>query len=159
MADSPKATERQARTPLPPQKESPFKRPRTQILLLVLAMLAANYVFVAVFAPGDPEPVRIPYSPVFLELVREGNVERFSTQGATVDGLFKKDFTYEDAEPAKAFATEIPVFADSEELSKLLQDNGEFSLASCGALSSAGPGPPCVGSQGRASRPHWRWMR
>src|SRR5215208_4680408 len=111
MADSPKATERQARTPLPPQKESPFKRPRMQVLLLVLALLAANYLFVAIFAPGEPEPVRIPYSPVFLDQVRDGNVERISTQGATVDGKFKKEFTYQDSEPTKSFATEILLIA------------------------------------------------
>src|SRR5215213_1449041 len=124
MADSPKATERQARTPLPPQKESPFKRPRMQILLLVLGLLAANYLFVAIFAPGNPEPVRIPYSPVFLDQVRDGNVERISTQGATVDGKFKKEFKYQGSAATKSFATEIPVFAVPEELSKLLQDHG-----------------------------------
>src|ERR671911_1045124 len=123
MADRPKATERQARTPLPPENESPFKRPRMQILLVVLALLTANYVAVAMFAPGDPEPVRIPYSPVFLDQVRAGNVERISTQGATVDGRFKKEFRYRDAEPTRSFATEIPVFAVSDEqLNELLEE-------------------------------------
>ena len=125
MAESPKATERQARTPLPPQKESPFKRPRMQILLLILGLLAANYLFVAIFAPGGPEPVRIPYSPTFLQQVRDGNVERVSTQGETVDGKFKKDFKYEDAEPTKNFDTEIPTFAlASDDLNQLLEDEG-----------------------------------
>ena len=125
MAESPKATERQARTPLPPQKESPFKRPRMQILLLILGLLAANYLFVAIFAPGEPEPVRIPYSPTFLQQVRDGNVERVSTQGETVDGKFKKDFKYEDAEPTKNFDTEIPTFAlASDDLNQLLEDEG-----------------------------------
>ena len=125
MADSPKATERQARTPLPAQKESPFKRPRMQLLFLVVGLLAANYLFVAIFAPGGPEPVRIPYSPTFLEQVRAGNVERVSTQGETVDGMFKKEFTYEDAEPTKNFDTEIPTFAlSSDDLNTLLEDEG-----------------------------------
>src|SRR5688572_10237536 len=125
MADSPKATERQARTPLPAQKESPFRRPRMQLLFLVLGLLAANYLFVAIFAPGGPEPVRIPYSPTFLEQVRAGNVERVSTQGETVDGMFKKEFTYEDAEPTKNFDTEIPTFAlSSDDLNTLLEDEG-----------------------------------
>ena len=125
MAESPKATERQARTPLPPQKESPFRRPRMQILLLVLGLLAANYLFVAVFAPGEPQPVRIPYSPTFLDQVRAGNVERVSTQGETVDGKFKKDFKYQDAEPTKNFDTEIPTFAlASDDLNQLLEEKG-----------------------------------
>jgi cell division protease FtsH len=93
-----------------------------RILLLISAMLAANYLFVALFAPGRVEPVRVPYSPTFLEQVRAGNVERVSTAGATVDGRFKKDVKYGEAEPTKTFATEIPVFANGDELSALLQE-------------------------------------
>jgi cell division protease FtsH len=126
MADTPKPTERQARTPLPredgDEKKPSFRTPRMRILLIVAGLLAANYLFVALLAPGKVEPVRIPYSPTFLEQVRAGNVERVSTQGATVDGRFKKEFEYGDAEPNKAFATEIPVFANDEELSKALED-------------------------------------
>ena len=93
-----------------------------RILLVIVALLAANYVFVALFAPGKVESVRVPYSPTFLQQVRDGNVDRVSTTGATVDGMFKKDFKYQDHKPTKAFETEIPVFANSDELSKLLED-------------------------------------
>jgi cell division protease FtsH len=127
MAEIPKPSERQARTPLPredePNKRSRFRTPRMQILLLVGALLAANYIFVAVFAPGKVKSVRVPYSPTFLEQVRAENVERVSTQGATVDGRFKKDFKYGKADPTRAFETEIPVFANGDELSKLLEDH------------------------------------
>jgi cell division protease FtsH len=126
MADTPKPTERQARTPLPreggDEKKPGFRTPRMRILLVVVGLLAANYLFVALLAPGKVEPVRIPYSPTFLEQVRDGNVDRVSTQGATVDGQFKKEFKYGDAKPTKAFATEIPVFANDEQLSKALED-------------------------------------
>ena len=126
MPENPKASERQARTPLPREdgdkKRPMFRTPRMRILLVVTALLAANYIFVALFAPGKVEPVKIPYSPTFLDQVRAGNVERVSTTGATVDGRFKKDFKYGKAEPTKVFATEIPVFANSEELSGLLED-------------------------------------
>ena len=44
--------------------------------LLVAVLLALNYIAVALFAPGRPETVRIPYSPTFLEQVEAGNVER-----------------------------------------------------------------------------------
>jgi len=126
MADDPKPSERQARTPLPKKdgegKSPGFRAPRMRILLVIVALLAANYVFVALFAPGKVESVRVPYSPTFLQQVRDGNVDRVSTTGATVDGMFKKDFKYQDHEPTKAFETEIPVFANSDELSKLLED-------------------------------------
>ena len=98
MAEKPKASERQARTPLPrkdgDKKRPLFGTPRMRILLVVAALLAANYIFVALFAPGKVEPVRIPYSPTFLDQVRAGNVDRVSTTGATVDGRFKKEFKY-----------------------------------------------------------------
>src|ERR687887_504233 len=127
MAETPKASERQARTPLPrdngdKKREPMFRSPRMRILLIVTGLLAANYIFVALFAPGKVEPVRIPYSPTFLDQVRAGNVDRISPTGATVDGSFKKEFKYGSAEPTKAFATEIPVFANGDQLSKLLED-------------------------------------
>jgi cell division protease FtsH len=127
VADTPKPNERQARTPLPRKDDGDEKRPRMQtprmrILLLIAALLAANYLFVALFAPGKVESVKIPYSPVFVEQVRAGNVERVSTEGTTVDGRFKKEFKYGDAKPTKAFATEIPVFANTDQLSALLEE-------------------------------------
>ena len=98
MAELPKESERQVRTPLPREdgeKKPPrFRTPRMRILLVVTALLAANYIFVALFAPGQVEPVKIPYSPTFLDQVRAGNVDRVSTTGATVDGRFKKEFKY-----------------------------------------------------------------
>jgi cell division protease FtsH len=127
MADTPKPTERTPRTPLPreggEEKRPQFRTPRMRILLIVAALLAANYLFVALFAPGQAEPVRIPYNPTFLEQVRADNVERIAPEGATVDGQFKKEFKYGDAEPNKAFKTEIPVFANDEQLSQLLEDH------------------------------------
>jgi len=127
MAENPKASERQARTPLPrkdgDKHPSPLRNSRMRIVLIVAALLAANYLFVALFAPGKVEPVRIPYSPTFLDQVRTNNVDRISTTGATVDGRFKKEFKYGNAEPNKAFATEIPVFADTDMLSELLEQH------------------------------------
>ena len=127
MPQEPKASERQARTPLPREdgdkKPSLLRTPRMRIVLVVAALLAANYIFVALFAPGKVEPVKIPYSPVFLDQVRAGNVERVSSTGATVDGRFKKEFKYGEAEASKDFATEFPIFANDEELNGLLEDN------------------------------------
>jgi cell division protease FtsH len=125
MAETPKASERQARTPLPRgdgDDGAPRFRPRMRILTIVAGLLAANYILVALFAPGKVEPVKVPFNPVFLQQIRDGNVERISTEGTTVDGRFKKEFKYGNAEPTKMFETEIPVFANDDELSKLLED-------------------------------------
>src|SRR3954469_4034493 len=134
MADEPKVTERRTRTPLPRDRDQeggnrPQPRtPRMRFLVIVLALLALNYVSVAMLAPGREEPVRVPYSPTFLQQVRDGNVERISSTGATVEGKFKKDVTYprsgNDSRTSKTFETEIPLFANGDELSKLLEDNG-----------------------------------
>src|SRR5215213_538673 len=126
MAETPKASEQQARTPLPrgdDDKKGPsFRTPRMRILVIVAALLSANYIFVALFAPGKVEPIKIPYNPTFLEQVRAGNVERISSTGTTVDGRFKKDVKYGDSKPGKVFATEIPSFANGDELSALLEE-------------------------------------
>jgi cell division protease FtsH len=102
-----------------------MRNPRMRFLLIVLALLALNYVTVALFAPGREEPVRVPYSPTFLAQVRDANVERISSTGATVEGRFKKAVKYPpngDNEASRAFETEIPLFANEEELSQLLEE-------------------------------------
>src|SRR5689334_21228703 len=92
MADSP--AERRPRTPLPPRQDGgpPANRPgrppaprmprlpfgRT-FWLVVLSLLAINYLSVALFANGKERSVRIPYTsptgaPGFVEQVEKGNV-------------------------------------------------------------------------------------
>jgi cell division protease FtsH len=67
------------------------------------------------------ERVRIPYSPVFLDQVKAGNVASISSQESTVQGQFRAAVRYpESAEPTHRFVTEVPAFADTEELSDLL---------------------------------------
>ena len=64
------------------------------------------------------------YRSTFLAQVRDGNVKEISSTGETVSGELKKEITYpaddKDAEPAKNFDTEIPTFANTDELDKLL---------------------------------------
>jgi cell division protease FtsH len=117
------------------KRETP-KRPRVRprFWVIVLVLLAVNYLSVALFAPGKDPSVRIPYSPEFLAQVDKGNVKKVSATGATVSGELKSEITYppggKDAKPAKNFDTEIPVFANTDELDKKLQDKGvEISAA------------------------------
>jgi cell division protease FtsH len=131
MAEPPKPTERRTRVPLPrgePDGEKPrgWRAPRMRFLVIVLALLALNYVSVALLAPGREEPVRVPYSPTFLAQVRDGNVDRISATGATVEGRFDKAVKYPprgEGEASRAFETEIPLFANEEELANLLAEN------------------------------------
>ena len=106
------------------QEKRPRVRPRFWVIVLVL--LAINYLSVALFAPGKERSVRIPYSPEFLSQVDKGNVTKISSTGETVSGELKKEITYpkgdKDAEPAKNFDTEIPTFANTDELDAALRE-------------------------------------
>ena len=99
-----------------------------QTVVVILLALAANYFVTSMLLPDREQVVKVPYSPFFLDQVREGNVERVSPQGTTVDGRFEEPVRYpaegEDAgEPTRAFETEVPVFVDGETLERLLKDN------------------------------------
>jgi len=144
MADSP--TERRPRTPLPRPNDggkppsqrngnspSPSRMPRMPggrlFWIIVLSLLAINYLSVALFAPGKASSVTIPYTsptgaPGFVEQVEAGNVDKIKTQGSSMEGVFKKDVRYpnDKADAVKNFETEIPSFVLSapSELNQLL---------------------------------------
>src|ERR671910_220308 len=110
------------------EPREPEKRPRIRprFWVIVLVLLALNSLSVSLFAPGKERSVRIPYSPEFLSQVDKGNVTKISSTGETVSGELKKEITYppgdEDAKPAKNFDTEIPTFANTDELDAALRE-------------------------------------
>ena len=95
----------------------PWSGRRFLAILAVLFLL--NWLIVAIFAPAE-ERIRVPYNPTFLTEVRQGNVKEISSRGDTVQGEFRDEVTYQD-DKAKQFETEIPTFANDEELSQLLE--------------------------------------
>src|SRR5918997_5088349 len=94
--------------------------PRRFITILAVLFLL-NWLIVAVFAPAE-ERITVPYNPTFLEQVRKGNVKEISSTGDTVKGEFDREVTRE-GDTAKNFETEIPTFADDQQLSSLLEAN------------------------------------
>src|SRR5215208_3102284 len=103
-----------------------MQMPRPRFIVIVLVLLALNYVSVALLGPGREPSIDIPYNPTFRAQVEAGNVERISSKGETVEGEFKKAVKPPDdpkGKSAKNFETEVPTFADTEELSDLLEDN------------------------------------
>jgi cell division protease FtsH len=110
----------------PDRPRGGMKMPRPRFIVIVLVLLALNYASVALLGPGRERVIDVPYNPTFRAQVEAGNVERISAQGETVEGEFKKAVKPPDdpkGKSAKNFETEVPTFADTEELSDLLEDN------------------------------------
>jgi len=116
-----------SRSDRPGEGEAPPRRrmPRPSFLVTVVVLLALNWILLSVLAPSEPRPP-IPYSPTFLEQVDKGNVKRISPVGETVTGEFKDEVRVpdSDSEPAKNLETEIPSFANGDELEAKLRDKG-----------------------------------
>jgi cell division protease FtsH len=77
----------------------------------------------------SPHPrVRIPYSPLFLKQVREGNVLAITSKGTAIQGQLRNPVRYppsgQSSRSSRRFSTEVPAFADTNALSQLLQENG-----------------------------------
>jgi cell division protease FtsH len=89
------------------------------VVLLVVA-LGVNYW--GAHRVMQATRIRVPYSPFFLQQVRSGNVRSITSSNTEVQG----DFVH-PAKPAGSasmsteFVTEIPSFADTNQLSRLLQ--------------------------------------
>jgi cell division protease FtsH len=92
-----------------------------------LGLLLLNYVIASLLFGAMENPrVTIPYQPTFLEQVGDGNVATITAKGATIEGTFEKAVRYPDAEATATtnFSTEVPEFAVSAELDRLLSENG-----------------------------------
>jgi cell division protease FtsH len=92
-----------------------------RFLTILLVLFVLNWALVAIFAPAE-ERIRVPYNPTFIAQVEDGNVKEISSKGDTVQGEFKQEVEYE-GDKAKNFETEVPTFANDDQLSKLLEDN------------------------------------
>src|SRR5919204_5214154 len=92
-----------------------------RLALFALILFGLNY-WVASRATQPPTRVRIPYSPVFLKQLRDGNVVRITSKGSAVQGDLRRKIRY-GGHTTKRFKTEIPSFANTS-LSRLLQQKG-----------------------------------
>jgi cell division protease FtsH len=125
--------ERRPRTPMERDERGvhtegdPGQRPRIgfgrRFLLIVAVLLLLNFVTVSLFGPGD-ERIRVPYSPFFLTQVRNDNVKEISSKGETVTGEFNEAVKDPDGDDTSdKFETEVPTFANEDELSRLLEEH------------------------------------
>ncbi|HEX8976406.1 MAG TPA: ATP-dependent zinc metalloprotease FtsH [Solirubrobacteraceae bacterium] len=101
-------------------------RTRWWIAGVVVVLLALN-LWISSQALQPNAPVRIPYSPTFLNQVKAGNVKQIASTGDSIQGTFNRALTYPPGDPnAQAttnFSTQVPSFANNQALSNLLQAN------------------------------------
>jgi cell division protease FtsH len=117
------------RNPPPAQRESSPtspQRPRfpasLRWVVFVLALLAVNFYFGS-RAMQPASRVRVPYSPFFLEQVTAGHVKEIMSKGTAIQGTFTQKQQYAGSKPTTLFKTEVPAFADTDDLSRLLQQH------------------------------------
>jgi cell division protease FtsH len=89
-------------------------------IAIVVGALALNYLVASTFGPKQHPQVTVPYSPYFLSQVNGDNVKEISSQGTTVQGHFRKQVDYKGTKTDR-FKTEVPAFANTDELSAALQ--------------------------------------
>jgi cell division protease FtsH len=92
-------------------------------ILFALVLLAVN-VYLGSRATQSASRVRVPYSPFFLNQVRDGHVKEITSKGTAIQGTFTEELQYSGSKPTTRFRTEIPAFADNDALSRLLQSKG-----------------------------------
>jgi cell division protease FtsH len=112
----------------PPPGKPQLPRPGWRFLLLVVALFAVNWFAASRIVPEHNPRVRIPYSPVFLQQVSNGNVKTITSTGTAIQGDFRHSVRYpkgsKDAKSTTRFSTEVPAFANMNALSKQLEENG-----------------------------------
>ena len=93
------------------------------LVFLILIVAFEVLLSATLHTSAPPAPVRIPYSPTFLTQVEHGNLSSISTKGTSIQGNFRAPVQYPDASatPNTRFMTEVPEFANSNQLMAQLQ--------------------------------------
>jgi len=86
----------------------------------LVGLLVLNY-WLAGRATKPAARIQVPYSPYFLQQVQAGHVKEISSKGTALQGTFTQPQSYAGSKKASEFKTEIPTFADTNSLSRLLE--------------------------------------
>ena len=105
-----------------PRPEHPWRRLGWRIVLFALVLFAFNYWAASRATKPQTRP-RVPYSPFFLQQVNSGNVSQITSKGTAVQGELEQSVDFGKSH-VRLFKTEIPAFANTDALSKLLQEKG-----------------------------------
>jgi cell division protease FtsH len=109
------------------QKPAPPHRLRG-FWMVVLVLLAVNFISVLAFRSHGTSRVAVPFSPYFLDQLEKGQVQSITSRSETVRGTFKTAVKY-PANHAKAvatpyFSTQVPSFWNTGELTLMLRSEG-----------------------------------
>ena len=100
-------------------------RPTRIVIYVVVLAVALGINYWAAHRVIQETRVRVPYSPFFLEQVRADNVVTVTSIASELQGDFKQAEKPAGSSAASVhFVTEIPSFADTNQLSRLLQAHG-----------------------------------
>jgi len=116
----------------PPEPPPNRTRMRWWILGIVVALLVVNLVL-ARSSLSPSSPVRVPYSPNFIAQVKAGNVHDIDSKSDSITGHFNKPVKYPADSTVAAttkFETQVPSFANNQQLSALLDEHGVIQDAS-----------------------------
>ncbi len=119
-----RSDDRGDQSPTPPKPSFGWRT-----VLFFLALVALNYTLAAIFFPTTEQPrVDIPYSPTFVAQVRAGNVATITVRGTVIQGTFKNAIRHPakdtNATTTSQFSTQVPDFANTDSLDRMLQQNG-----------------------------------
>ena len=91
--------------------------------IFFLVLLALNWLSVLVFQPAGQPRVTVPFSPYFLNQLEAGQVKSISAKSGAIDGTFKAEVHDPESTstPTTLFATQVPSFWNTNELTTLLQ--------------------------------------
>jgi cell division protease FtsH len=93
--------------------------------ILVIVLLAFNWLAVLLFQPGTQPRVKVPFSPYFLQQLDNGNVHSISSRGDTIQGTFASKVRYpasnSKSTPTTLFSTEVPTFWNNTQLTAQLR--------------------------------------
>jgi cell division protease FtsH len=110
---------------MPPEKPPGLRNVLGRRFLLFVLILFAINLWVSSLIPSGHDRIRVPYSPTFLAQVKGGNVASISSTGTTIQGEFRHEFKYPPtgtgSKVSKLFNTEVPTFANTDQLSAELQ--------------------------------------
>ena len=100
-------------------------RPTRIVFYVVLLAVALGLNYWGAHRVTQETRIRVPYSPFFLEQVRSGNVVSVVSTASEVQGDFRNATKPAGSKTkASSFVTQIPAFADTNQLSQLLQQHG-----------------------------------